>query len=173
MLLSSGLTALTSRTIHIHIHTQLTGMSRLQQDTITQYSHATRCTVRQHVFHLAQQTSVWRGSLRSARLRGSNAPPRPGSTPSRHRVPDIKIPQGGTERGKRIAERKFYRSKKNDERLHSMRAHFDQRPSLGCAPPTLPEKVRTGRYIIQWNLWRLHKILIQSIDPWGKKTAPQ
>ena len=62
--------------------------------------------VPQHVLYRAQQTSVWRASLRSARLCGSDAPPRPGSTSSRHGVPDIKTPQGRTERGNGSAERK-------------------------------------------------------------------
>jgi hypothetical protein len=48
-----------------------------------------------------------------------------------------------------LQKEKKNRSKKNDERLHSVMAYFDQRPPLGYAPPTLPEKVLAGRHVIQ------------------------
>jgi hypothetical protein len=68
--------------------------------------------------------------------------------PHDNRVRDIKIPGGGTERGTELQKEKFIEAKIMTS-LHSVRAHFDQRPPLSCAPPTLPEKVRAGRHIIQ------------------------
>jgi hypothetical protein len=48
-----------------------------------------------------------------------------------------------------VQKEKNYGSKTNEGRLHLLRAYFDPRPPLGCAPPMLPEKVFAGRYIIQ------------------------
>ena len=114
--------------------------------------------------------SVWSGSLSGARLCGSHAPPRPGSTPSQHRVPDIKIPEGRTGGRNRTAE------EEENEWWPLAFTEGQLWPASTCSlctPPMLPGKVLAGRYIIQWNLWRLHKILILSIFPWGNKTAPQ